>query len=230
MLNLKKNMKTPQIIVRQLNGLPIRQNHKTGMFNANDLIDAYNAKNVRKKKFIFNFLRSKATEEYIAYLERKMLRDEDSKYITNDVFENMGVVVDRSKVIKTNRGRVNGGTWMHPNLFIDLAMWLDVEFKDWAITCVGDKLIKLRDQAGDTFKEVNIALGDGRQIMYIEEARMINSLVFGDAKGGQRNNATEEQLELLEKLQRADVRLIKQGLTFEQRKKNLTVFKNLLNA
>lgn len=224
-------MKTPQIIIRQLGNLPIRQNHKTGMFNANDLVEVYNSGKPKYKKTIANFLRSKSTNEYIDYLEKKAYAKENSKYLTSEVFEKELLEPSyRDSIIRTNRGRVNGGTWMCPSLFIDLSMWLSVEFKDWAINCVGDKLIKLRDQAGDTFKEVNLALGDTRQMVYIDEAKMINELVFGSGKGGQRNSATEEQLALLEKLQRADVKLINQGLTFEQRKKNLSVFKSLLTA
>lgn len=221
-------------MVRQLGGLPVRQNHKTKMFNANDLIDAHNAKKPRNKKHIFNFMRSKPTIEYIEHLENRAIESQESKYAkTEDLEFPLVQGKEKSSVVITSRGRVNGGTWMHPKLFYDLAMWLSVEFKDWAMECIGDRLVELRDVAGDSFKEINIALSAGsdvRQMTYVEEARMINRLVFGSSGGGQRNEATEDQLGLLEKLQRADVKLIKQGLTFEQRKKNLTVFKSLLNA
>lgn len=222
-------MKTPQIMQRSLNGMIVRQNHKTSMFNANDLLEAYNAQNKSAPKRLDYYTKTKATQEYINVIREQLAKNSNTSKSSKLEFP-LALAVDESEVIKTSRGRVNGGTWMHPYLFLDFAMWLSPEFKYQCMVWLHDQLIKFRDEAGDTFKEVNLALGQQRQIVYIEEARMINGLVFDSAKGGQRNEATEEQLELLNKLQKADVKLIKQGLTFDQRKRNLTIFKNLLNA
>jgi len=211
-------MKTAQIMKRNLNGLEVRQNHKTEMFNANDLLAIYNKEN--KEKRLDNYLRATSTNEYKNFLEQKAI---DSN--TSDVSE----LNQQDSVIKTSRGRVNGGTWMHPNLFIDFAMWLSVEFKDWAIECVKDRLIAFRDDAGESFKEVNQMLalrGPRRPIVYIQEAKMINELVF-EGKTGQRNNATEEQLDLLSRIQKADIKLIEQGDSITERKRKLEMFKML---
>lgn len=214
---------------RDLNGMIVRQNHKNGMFNANDLLEIYNSKNPNAQKRMDKYVNTKTTKEYISVICEQLAKNSNTTK-TGELEFPLALAVDESEVIKTSRGRVNGGTWMHPYLFLDFAMWLSPEFKYQCMVWLHDQLIKFRDEAGDTFKEVNLALGPDRQIVYIEEARMINELVFGSAKGGQRNRATEEQLELLQKLQKADVKLIKQGLTFEQRKKNLAIFRNLLNA
>jgi hypothetical protein len=224
-------MKTAQIMIRDLKGVPVRQNHKTKMFNANDLLDAYKKSKPQSKKALASFIKTKATTEYIEYLSKKAKESEQSKYGEIALFEISDKKKDTEEVIKTSRGRVNGGTWMHPNLFIDFAMWLSVEFKDWVITCMSDNLLQYRDDAGESFKEVNLTLsacGNPRQYDFIQEAKMINGIVFGKETGGQRNKATEEQLDLLRKIQKADIKMIKKGLNKEQRRKQLTVLKKLL--
>jgi hypothetical protein len=45
-------MKTVVIMERDLNGVKIRQNHKTGFFNANDLLDLHNSKSPKKKRIV----------------------------------------------------------------------------------------------------------------------------------------------------------------------------------
>jgi hypothetical protein len=227
-------MKTAQIMNRDLHGFSVRQNHKTGMFNANDLLDAHNESHPKSPKRLDVYLKTNSTMEYLEFLERKSnsrcerdLKSEDQQLLFS------GLKVKRpTNVIKTSRGRVNGGTWMTPNLFLDFAMWLSVEFKDWAIECAKDRLIQFRDDAGESFKEVNnalsITMGEQRQIEYIREARMINGFVFENGKGGQRNDASEEQLDLLDKLQKADIKMIHRGLPFEKRRNNLEILKDLI--
>lgn len=224
-------MKTAQIMTRNLNGLPVRQNHKSGMFNANDLLKIYNEQNPKAMKRMQDYIDNKATVEYMNYLatvlEPEVLNHAKKRELEFDLQE----PVKLKNIMMTSRGKY-GGTWMQQHLFIDFAMWLSLPFKHWAITCVGDKLIKLRDSAGDSFKDVNCALtemyGEQRQQVYIQEAKMINEFVFEDGKGGQRNGANEDQLDLLNKLQSADIKLIHKGVTFEGRKKNLGIFKSLL--
>lgn len=226
-------MKTPQIMQRDLNGFSVRQNHKTGMFNANDLLDAYKNFNPKSNKKIEKYLGTKTTKEYVnVILSRE--ESQNTNYPQNGGFKKDDdlAIENLNDVIITKRGR-HGGTWMHPYLFLDFAMWLSPEFKFECMKWLHDKLIQFRDQVGDTYVNVSNALKlyagrELRHIEYIREANMINELVFGTSKGGQRNMASEEQLELLNKLQVADIKLIERGNTFEQRKKALTAFKLLL--
>ena len=93
-------------------------------------------------------------------------------------------------------------------------------------------MIKLRLDSGDSFKEVNLALSEkGDKVAhwtYANEAKMINKLAFGDPSGGQRDSATEEQLELLGRLQKADEKLIREGLDFYERYEKLKELKKYL--
>jgi hypothetical protein len=212
-------MKTAVIMKRDLNGYFVRQNSKTDMFNANDLLEAYNLM-AEVPKRLDKFLKSKDTKKYIDVIAQ----DINSKSPQMGVFE--------LQVLQANKGRINGGTWMHPYLFIDFAMWLSPEFKLTCVKWIYDKLIKFRNDSGDSFKEMGAALRERdlvRPHIYINEAHMLNKLVFGHEDGGQRNIATEPQLRLMDTLQKADAKLIREGRTFLQRFEALNRLKTLIS-
>lgn len=199
-------------------GIEIRQDTKTEFFNSNDLLDAYNNKKGTARR-IQKYLDNEATKRYMtALLQAEIDNNPNSGYSDPDI-------------IAQKRGK-HGGTWMHPYLFIDFAMWLSPEFKVTVIKWVYDNLIKLRIEAGDGFKEVNAAVFEATPNspphVYSNEAKMINKLVFGTPDSGQRNGATEDQLAALKALQRADARLIGEGLDYFARYEKLKDLKNYL--
>lgn len=192
---------------RPENGVNIRQDTKTSFFNANDLIELY-THGKKSDRPILEYLRTNTTRRYIEELMKtEDLNDANSTHLDNTV-------------ISTKRGK-NGGTWMHPYLFIDFAMWLSPEFKVKVVRWVYDNLIKLRIESGDTFLEVNEALFEANPrnapFVYSNEARMINKIIFGKSDSGQRNNASEEQLNKLKSMQKADVVLIQEGKDYFER-------------
>lgn len=209
MVTIKHNnaiMKTEQIMERDLNGVIVRQSTKTSFFNANDLMALYE-KSGGSEKRISSFLEMKQTREYMGAI----IQDYQNNVKSGEL---------EFSPIYSKRGKY-GGTWMHPYLFIDFAMWLSPEFKLTCVKWIYDKLIEVRIDSGDTFKDVNRALLDKavrvRWDMYSNEARMINKLAFGRSDGGQRNHATEEQLAMVTNLQNADIALIEQGLDYYER-------------
>lgn len=200
-------MKTPVVMERDLHGMKIRQTTKDGFFNANDLLALYE-KTGGPEKRIERYMSTKSTQEYISAIQADILNSTNSGEL------------ESPQVYYGKRGKY-GGTWMHPFLFVDFAMWLSPEFKLTCVKWIYDNLIMNRIEAGDTFKEVNAALSEHvpkiTWMTYSNEARMINKIVFGDPKGGQRNEATEKQLEKLKFLQKADVKLIADGLDYYDR-------------
>lgn len=58
---------------------------------------------------------------------------------------------------KTARG-ANGGTWMHPILFIKFAMYLNPAFEYQVIKFVADEMIAYRKDAGDAYKALAAAV------------------------------------------------------------------------
>lgn len=211
-------MKTAVIMQRQMNGLQIRQDSKTTFFNATDLIDTYNI-TFNEAKRIQHYMDNESTKRYIIALAQAETQNNQN----SGDFDNGLLIAKRGK---------NGGTWMHPYLFIDFAMWLSPEFKVTVIKWVYDNLIKLRHEAGDSFKEVNEALFEltpnSPPFIYANEARMINKLVFGTLESGQRNLATENQLTLLKALQKADIKLIQEGKDYFERYQELLKLKKYL--
>ncbi len=211
-------MKTSITVFRPDNGVSVRQDTKTSFFNANDLLEMYNKKE-GSSKAIDAYFRNDSTKRYVEAL----MQQEDLNTVNSGELENA--------VVSTKRGK-NGGTWMHPYLFIDFAMWLSPEFKVKVVKWVYDNLISLRIESGDSFKEVNQALFDAKPnrppFEYANEAKMINKIVFGKPDKDQRNNATEEQLALLKSLQKADKQLILDGLDYYDRYTKLIEIKKYL--
>lgn len=207
-------MKTSVIMQRDLNGVKVRQDSKTMFFNANDLLDLYNSTSGEQKR-LQNYLDNQSTKD----TESAILREIQNNSKESE-FEN--------GVIQTKRGK-NGGTWMHPYLFIDFGMWLSADFKVTVIKWFYDNLIQLRNDAGDSFKDVNKALFEmyptSTHFAYANEAKMINKLVFGKPDKDQRNLATEKQLALLKALQKADIHLIAKGLDYYERYEKLKEYR-----
>lgn len=128
-------LKTVQIIERKFKDGVIRQNHKNGWFNATDLIHVANRYRQQiglDKKMIADYLKTNSTKEFV-----KEILDR----------ENISLAFESKK----GKG---GGTWVHPLILIDIAMWLSPEFKYDAMKWLEDRLIQNRDLSGDSYKKL----------------------------------------------------------------------------
>ena len=128
-------MKTVQIIERPFYDGIVQQNHKTGFFNTKQMIDlgnSYRKSTGLKPVRLDTYLGSNKTKEFI----KQILEQEQ---ITT--------------VMDSKTGRY-GGTWMHPLLFIDFAMYVSPAFKYTALTWLTDNLLKNRDASGDNYKQM----------------------------------------------------------------------------
>lgn len=219
---------------RDLNGIKVRQNHKSGYFNGNDLLELYN-EGREVKKFIPGYLRSKGFKAFRMEVLKDILQNMQNLHVfkTCNGKEGEDLTDLEDRLCHVKRGK-NGGTWMHPYIFMDFAMWLSPEFKLTCIKWIYDKLIQVRDEAGDGFKEVNNALFTKKPntspFTYSNEASMINKLVFGKPDKDQRNEATEDQLKMLSALQKLDIKLIEKGLDYYERYDELRRNKEMLKA
>lgn len=114
------------------------QRTKDGFFCATSLLAQWNEKSGMKKE-VTKFFELQSTHELVkVIMERENLNTQDSTYL------------------KT-RGK-NGGTWMHPVLFIDFAMWINPSFKYDALKFVYDEMIRYRNEAGDAYMELGSAM------------------------------------------------------------------------
>jgi len=130
-------MKTEVIMKRELFGSDISQKSKSEFFSATDLVRAGNKWRMLNSLPFFNmqeWLRQKSTKDFIKELEK--------------VYE---------KVKIAGRGR-NAHTWVHPFLFIDLALAINPKLKIEVYKWIYDELIKYRNNSGDSYKKMTGAL------------------------------------------------------------------------
>jgi len=124
-------MKTEIEMRRELWGESIHQKSKSGFFSATDLVKAGNKWRIANDKGFFNlgsWIKNKSTLEFIAELEKKY-----------------------GEVIIKPRGR-GEHYWIHPLLFIDLALAISPTLKIEVYEWLFDNLLEFRNDSGDSYK------------------------------------------------------------------------------
>jgi hypothetical protein len=212
-------LKTNQIMVRELDGIKVTQRTKDGYFNATDVLQYYNGLTNSGKR-MQDFYTNQNTQEFIKALEQEILNDENSHYL---------------KIIDSTRGR-GGSTWFHPYLFVKLCFWLSPQFEVKVIKWVYDNLIDFRHEAGDHYKEMCKSISEtyhkwyGKNpdpLIFQREARFLNFLVFGSGQTKTRNEATEQELELMNKLQKINISMINECKAIKVRHEKLAEFADM---
>ena len=113
-------MKTQVIMKRELFGSDISQQSKTGYFNANELVNSGNKYRILNDMPMFklqDWLNLPKTKEFIKELEFNL----------------------ECNVKNATRGR-NASTWLHPYLFIDLALYISPKLKIEVYSWLFDEL------------------------------------------------------------------------------------------
>lgn len=174
-------MKTSVTMTRRMGEFEIQQRTKDEMFNATNLLKQWN-KSTGMKKQVEHFTSLKSTEEFL-----KTIQDRESK--------------DRDYGIKIKRGKT-GGTWMHPLLFIDFAMWINPSFKYDVLRFVHDQLLEFRNESGDLTKELNSSVQRFEGINYPQLAKALNHIIYDRHTKGIRDTGTEEQTKAIVELQK----------------------------
>lgn len=132
-------MITKVIMERVLDGSIIRQESSSGYYCANDIVTVGNKFRLEKGLPIFtlsSWLSNKSTIEFINELKNQNPNEE---------------------ILRSSKGR-KGTTWMHPFLFLDLALSINPTFKVEVYSWIFDQLIKYRNDSGDSFKRMTGAL------------------------------------------------------------------------
>ena len=171
----------------------VEQRTSDAMFNATAILKDWN-EYVEKHSVVLNTQNS-------GYLKKKDLDDFFNNKSTKDFIEIIKKKENAenvNSVYKKSRGR-NGGTWMHPFLFIDFSMWLNPEFKYEVIKFVYDQLLQYRIEAGNSYKDMctqisKITPKDKVTPVIQSVARGINHIVYGDHERNIRNLHAEEKL------------------------------------
>ena len=183
-------MKTSVVMHRELLGMTVRQDSKTEMFNANDMHKIGNehrkTNGMTEKQLASYFDLDSTTELLNAICLEDNLKLDDVKH--------------------SKRGK-NGGTWVHPVLFVDMAMWYSPKLKAKIIKWVIDGLLSARNESGESFKEMNKHLTKNfpkefeNPMSYMQAANQVaNACKVGTGKD-KWQKANEKQLTLRDKIQ-----------------------------
>jgi len=212
-------MKTNQLMKRDFNGTQITQRTKDSFFNATELLAVYNNDSLKKRRFK-DFWENNTTKNFVEVLENDLnLNGGNNAHYNNPM-----------KTWESTRGK-GGSTYMHPYLFVKFAMWLSPEFELAIIKWVYDNLIETRNQAGDYYKEMTDAIQTNylalkgekpNPFIFINETKFLNRLCYNSDKGGKRNELTENELSLMNDLQRLNISLINKQVGSKKRKEILT--------
>ena len=190
-------MKTNQTLTRQMGNFSVYQRTSDGMFNSTELLTQWNKHSGQQKQMV-HYTENASTKEFI----NALLTEENLK--------------ERNSVLIKTRGKM-GGTWMHPLLFIDFAMWLNPTFKVKVLKFVYDQLIQYRIEAGDSYREMTAQIASISKKNEIpanitNAAKAINIIVYGSHERQMRNKHAEEQsMRELVKMQIKVTELIKEG-------------------
>lgn len=194
-------------------------------FNATAVADHYG-------KRIDHWLENQETKDYIEALAE-----------FHDHRKEGDVHAAKKRYVKTSKARADrgGGTWMHPDLAVPFARWLDVRFGVWCDQQIKHILAgnhphydwkKLRHEATASYKVMGQILQMTRQRLgktcaphhFSNEARLINWALTKQFGKVDRDGLSTGDLDLLAKLENFDSVLLGCNASYEDRKKELEQF------
>ena len=146
--------------------------------------------------------------------------------------------VGKSHFVRTIRGTKSPGTWFAPKLAVPFARWCNVRFAIWCDDQIGKILRgdhpyfnwkRERSLAAASCKAMCEALQmvreeQGKETMphhFANEARLLNSILTGEFAAVDRESLSDDDLDLLGRLEIRNMMLIAQGIGYQERKKRL---------
>lgn len=174
-------MKTEVTMKREIFGKEIKQKSKSEFFSATDLERAGNVWRATNGLSLFDmkkWFQTKGSKEFISALEKK--------YGTAKI---------------SGRGRGNH-TWVHPFLFIDMALAISPELKIEVYSWLYDSLLKYRNFSGDSYKKMSGALylNSSNKSEYSKDVQVYAYRIKRACEVLNWETATEKQLELRDRI------------------------------
>lgn len=191
---------------RELFGVVIKQETKTGFMSLTDLQEAYTHARVLngwRDKRIDHIIKQVENSERIYYL----LKEQGLVNVSIDTFTEMvekdGLikVLKKAGVYKTTGRGENKTVMCNPYIWVLVAMELNPQLYAKVVTWLTDKLILNRIEAGNMCKALNSALYKIKNTDFSKIAIELNKKVFGKHEAGIRNTRSKEELEKLYRLE-----------------------------
>lgn len=199
---------------RELFGIVIKQETKTGFLSVSELQKAYEVARWQygwSEKRINDMLSWTATKERIYYLlyEQGIIKTSLNVFMEMVVKEGITKVLKGLGVYKTTGRGGDKVVMADPYIWILIAMELNPMIYAKVVTWLTDTLIFDRIEAGDEFRPMNNAI---KKIIpnpdYKKYAIAINQRVFGKHLTGMRNLASAQELRKITKIEQ----FISQGI------------------
>ena len=200
---------------RNLYGVVIRQETKTGFLNVTDLTRAYEIERSKKGwslKRVDNILASADNAERLYYVLQKQGYLIDTEYdsikqgihgFMKDVEKDgLTKILKKLKAYKTTGRGENKAVSADPYVWILLAMEFNPEIYATAVCWLGDGLLLNRIEAGNMHNELSRAISRFADVDYKRVAKGINYIVFGRHETGIRNTANQKQLKEVENIEK----------------------------
>ena len=216
---------------RDLFGVVIKQETKTGFLSVSELQKAYEVARWQhgwSDKRVSDIMQTDAFKERTFYLLQNQGFIKTSLPVFIKMIEKEGVtkVLKGLGVYKTTGARQSKATFANPYIWILLAMELNPMIYATVITWLTDSLILDRVEAGDEFKPMNAAI---KSIVpnpdYRNYAIAINERVFGQHLTGMRNLASAQELRKITKIEQ----FISQGINIGMIKNNAQLLYTIEN-
>ena len=175
-------METEVVMRRELFGDVISQKSKSEFFSVTDLVRAGNKWRLKNDMEIFNlnkWFQNKATKDFVSALESQFGE------------------------VKINSTGKNRHTWVHPFLFIDIALAISPELKIECYKWLYDELLNHRNNSGDSYKLMCGALYENcsNKSSFAKSMILTANYIKKACRVSDWNYATSEQLELRNKIQ-----------------------------
>ena len=183
-------MKTEVVMQRKSFGEIIAQKSKSGFFSATDLVrtgNKYRIMNDLEPTSLNVYFNSSSNKEFMKELEKKY-----------GCIKTSGR--GRKPSDKSNEDKTI--TWVHPLLFLDIALWLDPKMKVEVYEWLLDNLLKFRNDSGDSYNKMcgalfSITKNKGN---FNKDIQVVAKLIRTECGVQDWNTATEQQLQLRDKM------------------------------
>lgn len=203
---------------RDLFGIVIKQQTKTGFLSVSDLQKAYEIARWQygwSDKRISDIMQTESFKERVFYIfeNQGIIKASFTVFMQMVDKEGIAKVLKGLDLYKTTGARYNKITYCNQYIWILLAMELNPMIYAKVVMWLTDSLLFDRIEAGDSYRPMNSAISSIIiEPDYRKYARAINERVFGHHLTGMRNLASAPELRKIAKIEEYVMQCIKMGM------------------